>query len=46
MDKRYIAISIVIQLMSRQRRPAPRGDNDHPNTGGINTQRMKRKQKL
>jgi hypothetical protein len=42
-DKRYDAISIVIQPMNSQRISAPRGDVDHPNIGGINSPRMKRK---
>ena len=47
LNKRYVAISIVIQLMNSQRRPAPRGDADQPNARGINPQRMrKRKQTL
>jgi len=44
-DKRYDAISIVIELMNNQRRFAPRGDIDHPNARGINSQRTK-KEKL
>jgi hypothetical protein len=35
-EKRYVAISIVIPLINSQRRPAPRGDIEHPNAGGIN----------
>jgi hypothetical protein len=27
--------------MNSQKRPAPRGDVEHPDTGGINPQRMK-----
>jgi hypothetical protein len=36
----YAVISIVILLMSSRRRPAPRGDADHPNTGRINAYGM------
>jgi hypothetical protein len=41
-DKRYDAISIVISLMNSQRIFTPRGDVDHPNAEGINSQRMKK----
>ena len=44
--KRYDAISIAIQLMSRQRRYVPKGDVDQPYTEGINSQRIKKKDKL
>ena len=40
LDKRYIAISIVIQLMNIQKRSAPREDADHLNARRINSQRM------
>jgi hypothetical protein len=36
LEKRYVAISIVIPLMSSQRRPAPRGDADYHNARRIN----------
>jgi len=42
-EKRYIVISIVIPLMNGQRRPAPTEDTEHPNTRGINPQRMRKK---
>ena len=35
LEKRYTVISIAIPLMSRQRRPALRGDVDHPNARRI-----------
>jgi hypothetical protein len=40
LEKRYVVISIVIPLMNSQRRPAPGGDDDHPNARRINPQRM------
>jgi hypothetical protein len=40
LEKRYTAISIVIPLMSNQRRPTLGGDADHPNARRINPQRM------
>jgi len=40
LEKRYAAISIVIPLMSSQRRPALGGDADYPNTKGVNPQRI------
>ena len=40
LDKRYVAISVVIPLMSSRRSPAPGGDVDHPEIRRINLQRM------
>jgi hypothetical protein len=43
LEKRYIIILIVIPLMNSQRRPARRGDIDHPDARGMNPQRMRMK---
>ena len=41
LEKRYVVISIVILLMSSQRRTALGGDVDHPNVKETNSYRMK-----
>jgi hypothetical protein len=40
LEKRYVAISIVIPLMNSRRSPALGGDVNHPNAKGINSPRM------